>query len=66
MDQQITISEEGGSDTLLQEVAVPGQNNVTEITWMIDRSGPGDYLYESATDRGSGEDYSTTSGRRDE
>ena len=50
MDQQITISEEGGSDTLLQEVAVPGQNNVTEITWMIDRSGPGDHLHNGNED----------------
>ena len=66
MDPKITIGEADGGDMSPQEVAGLGQHDVTEIICIIDRSGSGDHLHESATDRGSGEDYSTTSGRGDE
>jgi len=66
MDSEITISETDGGDMSPLETAGPGQDDVTEIICIIDRSGSGDHLHESATDRGSGEDYSTTSGRGDE
>ena len=67
MDSEITIGEaDGGRDISPQEVAGPGQHDVTGIICIIDRSGSGDHLHESAMDRVSGENYSNTSGRRDE